>query len=183
MVQEVANESGTFTQRAAHHHATPQQVGEAPREEPVEDELEESETEGLIGTPEIIRPSPETFAQLPQPRASTTTTPKSPPLAAAAAANVDEMVQHLLCALVMLGQSTPQNPPPQVPAPVLLTQTCTHAPDTFDRSNLEDLQVFLLQCQITFNAHPQNFTSESAKVFFTISYLKKSALEWLSKAY
>src|SRR5258708_38119888 len=63
MVQEVANESRTFTQRAAHHHTTPQQVGEAPREELVEDELEESETEGLIGTLEIIGPSPETFTQ------------------------------------------------------------------------------------------------------------------------
>src|SRR5258707_9276331 len=63
VVQEVANESRTFIQRAAHHHATPQQVGEAPREELVEDELEESETEGLIGTLEIIGPSPETFTQ------------------------------------------------------------------------------------------------------------------------
>src|SRR5258707_10435375 len=58
MVQEVANESRIFTQRAAHHHTTPQ---------PVEDKLEESETEGLIGTLEIIRPSPETFVQLPLP--------------------------------------------------------------------------------------------------------------------
>src|SRR5260221_4560345 len=107
--------------------------------------------------------------------------PKSPPLAAAAAINVDEMVQHLLHALVMLGQSTPQNPPPQMPAPVLLTQTCTWAPDMFDGSNLEDLWAFLLQCQIMFNTHPQNFTSESAKVFFTISYLKKSALEWFEQ--
>src|SRR6266436_7243310 len=60
MVQEAANESGIFTQRAAHHHTTPQSV---------EDELEESETEGLIGTLEIIRPSLETFAQLPLPSA------------------------------------------------------------------------------------------------------------------
>src|SRR5258707_5686347 len=56
-----------------------------------------------------------------------------------------------------------------------------HAPDAFDGSNLEDLRAFLLQCQITFNAHPQNFTSESAKVFFAISYLKKSALEWFEQ--
>src|SRR5258708_35011195 len=59
-VQEAANESRIFTQRAAHHHTTPQSV---------EDKLEESETEGLIGTPEIIGPSPETFAQLPLPSA------------------------------------------------------------------------------------------------------------------
>ncbi len=32
-----------------------------------------------------------------------------------------------------------------------------------------------------FNAHPQNFTSESAKVFFTISYLNKLALEWFKQ--
>ena len=61
------------------------------------------------------------------------------------------------------------------------TQTRTWAPNAFDGSNPEDLWAFLLQCQITFNAHPQNFTSESAKVFFAISYLKKSALEWFEQ--
>src|SRR5258707_3944129 len=66
MVQEAANESRIFTQRAAHHHATPQSV---------EDELEESETEGLIGTPEIIGPSLETFTQLPLPSAQASIIP------------------------------------------------------------------------------------------------------------
>src|SRR5258705_10626516 len=70
MVQEVANESGIFTQRAAHHHTTPQ---------PVEDELEESETEGLIGTPEIIGPSLETFTQLPLPSTLASIIPCLPP--------------------------------------------------------------------------------------------------------
>src|SRR5260370_40764120 len=32
-----------------------------------------------------------------------------------------------------------------------------------------------------FNTHPQNFTSESAKVCFAISYLKKMALEWFEQ--
>src|SRR5260221_14688892 len=112
MVQEAANESGIFTQRAAHHHATPQ---------PVEDKLEESEMEGLIGTLEIIRPSPETFVQLPlpstqpssipcpspsqgqappQPSTPQPPTPQIPPPVAAAVTNADEMVQHLLCTLV-----------------------------------------------------------------------------------
>src|SRR5260370_2943256 len=81
----------------------------------------------------------------------------------------------------MLGQSTAQNPTPQAPASVPLTQTRTQAPNAFNRYNPEDLQAFLLQCQITFNAHPQNFTSESAKVCFTISYLKKMALEWFEQ--
>src|SRR5258708_7245566 len=116
-----------------------------------------------------------------QPFTPQPSTPQIPPLGATAATNADEMVQHLLHALVMLGQAMPQNPPPQVPAPVPPIQTHTHAPDMFNRSNLEDLQAFLLQCQIMFNAHPQNFTSESAKVFFTISYLKKSALEWFEQ--
>src|SRR5260221_9694625 len=73
-VQEVANKSKTFTQRAAHHHTTPQQVGE-----PVEDDLEESEMEGLIDTPEIIGPSPETFAQLPLPSARPSSIPRPSP--------------------------------------------------------------------------------------------------------
>src|SRR6266436_8965930 len=74
VVQEVANKSGIFTQRAAHHQANPQQVGE-----PVEDDLEELETEGLIGTPEIIRPSLETFTQLPLPSAQPSIIPHLSP--------------------------------------------------------------------------------------------------------
>src|SRR5258708_7907024 len=69
----------------------------------------------------------------------------------------------------------------QMLAPAPSTQTCTRAPDTFDGSNPEDLWAFLLQCQITFNAHPQNFTSEAAKVCFEISYQKKTALEWFEQ--
>src|SRR5258708_8453014 len=38
---------------------------------------------------------------------------------------------------------------------------------------------FLLQCQLAFHSHPQQYVMDSAKVFFAISYLKKSALEWL----
>src|SRR5260221_1168427 len=88
-VQEAANESETFTQRAAHHHATPQQVGE-----PVEDDLEESEMEGLIDTPEIIGPSPETFAQLPLPSARPSSIPRPSPRP---------------------GQAPPPTPPPPPP--------------------------------------------------------------------
>src|SRR5258708_2385132 len=115
----------------------------------------------------------------PQPRANTTPpllspppTPQIPP-PAAAVTNADETMQNLLRALITLGQAMPQNPPPQTLAPTPSTQTRTRAPDAFDGSNPEDLRAFLLQCQITFNDHPQNFTSESAKVCFAISYLKK----------
>src|SRR5258707_11549358 len=56
--------------------------------------------------------------------------------------------------------------------------THIRSPDAFDRSNLDDLQPFLLQCQLTFNSYPQHYASDSSKVFFVISYLKKSTLEW-----
>src|SRR5260370_31000352 len=58
---------------------------------------------------------------------------------------------------------------------------CAQAPDTFDGTNPEDLWTFLLQCQITFNSSPQNFPTESSKVFFAISYLKNVALEWFEQ--
>src|SRR5260221_1433870 len=134
-VQEVANESRIFMQRAAHHQANPQQVGE-----PVEDDLEESETEGLVGTLGIIGPSLETFAQLPLPSAQPSIIPHLSPSQGQAppqpsipqppnfppppptVTNGDEMVQHLLCALVTFGQSLPQNLPLQPLAPPPLTQ-------------------------------------------------------------
>src|SRR5258708_18978834 len=91
MVQEAANESRIFTQRAAHHQANPQQVGE-----PVEDNLEELETEGLVGTPEIIGPSLETFVQLPLPNAQPSIIP---------------------CLSPSQGQAPPQPSIPQPPTP------------------------------------------------------------------
>src|SRR5260221_4046996 len=76
--------------------------------------------------------------------------------------------------------SCDRQPPPvsTPPAPSSTPATCIRSPDTFDSSNLDDLQPFLLQCQLTFNLYPQHYASNSSKVFFTISYLKKSVLEW-----
>src|SRR5258705_12918534 len=65
-----------------------------------------------------------------------------------------------------------------LPAPPTPTHTCIRAPDAFDGSNPDDLQPFLLQCQLAFHSHPQQYAVDSAKVFFAISYLKKSTLEW-----
>src|SRR5258705_3604448 len=103
VVQEAANKSGIFMQRAAHHQANPQQVGE-----PVEDDLEESETEGLVGTPEIIGPSLETFAQLPLPSAQPSIIP---------------------CPSPSQGQAPPQPsfsqpPTPQIPPPGSSSDKC-----------------------------------------------------------
>src|SRR5260221_14312195 len=103
MVQEAANESRIFTQRATHHQANPQQVGE-----PVEDDLEESETEGLVGTLEIIGPSLETFMQLPLPSAQPSIIP---------------------CPSPSQGQTPPQPsfsqpPTPQIPPPGSSSDKC-----------------------------------------------------------
>src|SRR5260221_6370856 len=100
MVQEAANESRSFTQRAAHHQANPQQVGE-----PVEDDLEELETEGLVGTPEIIGPSPETFMQLPLPSARPSIIPHPSPSQGQAPPQPS-----------FSPPPTPPNPPPPHPA-------------------------------------------------------------------
>src|SRR5260221_1226094 len=94
MVQEVANESRIFTQRAAHHQANPQQVGE-----PVEDDLEESETEGLVGTLE-------TFVQLPLPSAQPSIIPCPSPSQGQAPPQPS-----------FSPPPTPQIPPPPTPAP------------------------------------------------------------------
>src|SRR5258705_6552665 len=64
---------------------------------------------------------------------------------------------------------------PLTPSPTPTTHI--RSPDAFDGSNPDDLQPFLLQCQLTFNSYPQHYTSDSLKVFFAISYLKKSVLE------
>jgi len=45
----------------------------------------------------------------------------------------------------------------------------------------QDLQPFLLQCQLTFNSYPQQFASKDSKVFFAISHMKKMALEWFEQ--
>src|SRR5258706_11291709 len=70
------------------------------------------------------------------------------------------------------------HPPPHL---LIMNQSRVQAPDTFDGSNPEDLQAFLLQCQITFNSYPQQYATDTAKVFFAISYLKKMVLEWFKQ--
>src|SRR5258707_2587263 len=65
-------------------------------------------------------------------------------------------------------------PPPNPPT---TSQSHVRAPDMFNGSNPEDLQAFLLQCQITFNLYPRQYSTDATKVFFAISYLKKTVLE------
>src|SRR5260370_21642499 len=93
----------------------------------------------------------------------------------------EDLILLFIQALDRLGQNTtPLVPPVQTPTPAT-NQMCVQAPDTFNGMNLEDLWTFLLQCQITFKSCPQDFPTESSRVFFTISYLKKVALEWFEQ--
>ena len=71
------------------------------------------------------------------------------------------------------------NPLPTLPTPMASANIPRiQAPNAFDGTNPEDLRPFLLQCQLIFNSYPQQYAMGSSKVFFAISYLKKSALEW-----
>ena len=94
-----------------------------------------------------------------------------PPLTA----NPTELLQQLIQGLALLGCATP-TPPATIAPPANVTRI--RAPDAFDGSNPDDLRPFLLQCQLTFNTYPQQYATDSAKVCFAMSYLKKSALEW-----
>src|SRR5260221_11177193 len=99
--------------------------------------------------------------------------PEGPPL------SPPDPVQQLVQALMVIRQNIHQLPP--APAPQTNSQTRVCPPNTFNGSNPEDLRMFLLQCQITFNSYPQQNSSQTAKVCFAISYLKKSVLEWFKQ--
>src|SRR5258707_322310 len=102
-------------------------------------------------------------------------TPVSAPVSRTSPTDSGEILQQLVQALTLLGCAPPASTPP---APPSTPATHIRSPDAFDGSNLDDLRPFLLQCQLTFNSYPQHYASDSLKVFFVISYLKKSALEW-----
>jgi len=51
-------------------------------------------------------------------------------------------------------------------------------PDLFSSSSPDELQAFLFQCQIYFRASEGEFTEDSEKIFFAISYLRGIALDY-----
>ena len=89
--------------------------------------------------------------------------------------NLIDLLQQLVQGLVLLGWAAPM-PPTLVVPPTNVTCICT--PNTFNGTNPNDLWPFLLQCQLTFSAYPQQFMTDLVKVCFATSYLKKSALKW-----
>ena len=103
----------------------------------------------------------------------------SPPASAQSLTSVIDPVQQLVQALLSISQNMAAPPPP--PHHPTISQSWAQAPDTFNGSNPEELQAFLLQCQITFNSYPHQYLTDTTKVFFAISYLKKMALEWFKQ--
>src|SRR5258707_14572843 len=142
------------------------------------------ETNTLVHIPDSPVLSPSPFQYLPQ-EVSTMeihpmeeqshSTPVAARISRTSPTDSGEILQQLVQALTLLGHAPPASTPP---APPSTPATCIRSPDAFDRSNPDDLQPFLLQCQLMFNSYPQHYASNSSKVFFMISYLKKSALEW-----
>src|SRR5258705_379455 len=142
------------------------------------------ETNPLVHIPDSPVLSPSPFQYLPQ-EVSTMEihpmeershlTPVSAPVSRTSPTDSGEILQQLVQALTLLGRAPPASTPP---APPSTPATCIRSLDAFDGSNPDDLRPFLLQCQLTFNSYPQHYASNSSKVFFAISYLKKSVLEW-----
>ena len=59
-----------------------------------------------------------------------------------------------------------------------LTFAQVREPDPFDGLDTQKLQPFLTQCFLNFQDRPDAFADDSAKVTYTLSYLKGTALDW-----
>ena len=83
----------------------------------------------------------------------------------------------LASALALLAQSMAKsNSVPISTAPSSGWKVREH--DQFDGSNLRKLQLFLFQCQLNFRDRPAAFATESAKVNYTVSFLRGMALDY-----
>src|SRR5260221_10897046 len=145
-----------------------------------------TEANTFIHIPDSPTLSPSPFQYLPQEVSNRTleehlteershSTPGSAPVSRTSPTDSGEILQQLVQVLSLLGRAPPTSTHP-TPSPTPATRI--RSPDTFDRSNPDDLRPFLLQCQLMFNSYPQHYASDSSKVFVVISYLKKSMLEW-----
>src|SRR5258707_2210448 len=173
---------GRYVSIGTEEPGTPHQFPPQPTNPPtVPTPIETNTLVHILDSP-VLSPSP--FQYLPQ-EVSTMEihpteershlTPVSAPVSRTSPTDSREILQQLVQVLTLLGHAPPASTPlapPSTPA------TCIRLPDAFAGSNPDGLQPFLLQCQLTFNSYPQHYASDSSKVFFVISYLKKSMLEW-----
>src|SRR5258707_13863601 len=180
--QIARNTLGRYVSIGTEEPGTPHQFPPQPTNPPtVPTPIETNTLVHILDSP-VLSPSP--FQYLPQ-EVSTMeihpmqdrshSTPVSAPVSRTSPTNSREILQQLVQALTLLGWAPPMSTPP-TPSPT--PTTCIRSPDAFDRSNPDNLRPFLLQCQLMFNSYPQHYASDSSKVFFMISYLKKSMLEW-----
>jgi len=51
-------------------------------------------------------------------------------------------------------------------------------PDTFDGTSPQALRTFIFQCQVYFNARKDDFSEDSYRVYFAISFLRGAALDY-----
>ena len=75
-------------------------------------------------------------------------------------------------------QNVHPQPAPNAPATLVALPTRLREPDTFNSSDVNKLQVFILQCSLHFQDHANTFSSDRAKVVYTLSFLTGPALSW-----
>ena len=94
-----------------------------------------------------------------------------------------DMGGDLVAAIALLAQTlATQNvclPVAQSASAMLVTSpTRLWEPNTFDGSDANKLQVFILQCSLHFQDHANAFSSGKAKVTYALSFLTGPALSW-----
>ena len=93
----------------------------------------------------------------------------------------------LAAAIALLAQTlATQNTRPQAaqsaPAVPVTSPTRLREPNTFDGSDANKLQVFILQCSLHFQDRANAFSSGKAKVAYALSFLTSPALGWFEPA-
>jgi hypothetical protein len=70
----------------------------------------------------------------------------------------------------------------QTVPPVAGARTKARPPDVFNGSDPEKLEQFLFQCRLFFRASPAQFTSETTKVNYALTFLSDTPLRWFQTA-
>ena len=83
-----------------------------------------------------------------------------------------------LLAQTLAAQNVRPPPAPHASAALVTSPTRLREPDTFDSSDANKLQVFILQCSLHFQDCTNAFSTGRAKVVYALSYLMGPALSW-----
>ena len=88
----------------------------------------------------------------------------------------DLAVAIALLAQTLATQNIHLPPAPHTPAAPVTSPTRLWEPDTFDGSDTNKLQVFILQCSLHFQDRANAFSSGRTKVTYALSFLTSPAL-------